>query len=308
MIAINQTRRRLFACLPLIGIAFLSISWHEPFVRGAGLLDELADTSPVGNDTLPRRSLDDQLLELRRAKENLRQELSGKNWDQIESDMERAFDRIDFDAIGRDVQRSLSGLDRQMEQLGNQHLLERIQYDDLEKQFKAAERQLRREFRDYNLDDKLDAARDAMVEARDKIARLNKEDLALDMAKLREELKAQLQQQSANMADQKRKMRQQMGDQRINLRKHLDDAASSIEKTEKQMEGYKTMISELTKAGLIKDADNYEIECRQGTLYIDGQEQSAAINKKYSKYFPAENTRISNRKGNWNLRSGRITD
>ena len=90
-----------------------------------------------------------------------------------------------------------------------------------------------------------------MVEARDKIARLNKEDLALDMAKLREELKAQLQQQSANMADQKRKMRQQMGDQRINLRKHLDDAASSIEKTEKQMEGYKTMISELTKAGLI---------------------------------------------------------
>ncbi len=308
MALINQTNRRLLACLPLLGMALISISWHEPFAHGASLLSEFFQEQPAGADTVPPKGLDNHIREIRRAKEKLRTDMEGKNWDRIEAEMESALDRINIDKIDIDLQQSLSGLDRQMEQLEKQHLAEQFKFDNLEKQLKNAELQLQREFRNFNLDDKLEAARNAMVQARDNMSRIDRDDLKADMEQLRRQLKEQWKSQSADIAAQGRNARRQLADQRVHLRKSLDDAAKSLDRAEKQMEGYKTMIAELTAAGLIKDADNYEIECRKGVLYIDGKEQSAAISKKYSKYFPEENTRIINRKGNWNSRSGTITD
>ncbi|MFT4024378.1 MAG: hypothetical protein QM664_11400 [Flavihumibacter sp.] len=304
----HQTKRRLLICLPLIGIALVSISWLDPFVHGAGVRNEHYRQRTAVADTTPRRSLDDHLSQIREAREKLRHELTGKDWDRVQAEMESTLERLHTDGIERELQQSLSGLNRQMGNLERQHLQQQLQFDILEKQLKNSAAQLKKEFRHIDTDAAMEAAHNALLDARNKMSVLNKEDLKADMDQLRQELKEQLKNQSASIARQQQHARRLLANQRVNLRKSLDKAVQGMDKAEKQMEGYKTMISELRAAGLINDAENYEIECRKGILYIDGKEQPAEISKKYSPYFPKENTRISNRRGNWNLQSGLITD
>lgn len=72
------------------------------------------------------------------------------------------------------------------------------------------------------------------------------------------------------------------------IQKQIDEAMSkakeSIEKAKEHLQQLKNFTDELAADGLIDKKKGYTIEWKNGSLYIDGKEQSKSISDKYRKY------------------------
>jgi len=61
------------------------------------------------------------------------------------------------------------------------------------------------------------------------------------------------------------------------------------------------MLDEMEKDGLINSKEDYDIEYKEGNLYINDQKQPQEVLNKYKEYFKKDNTRIYKKNGGFNI-------
>ncbi|GAO44907.1 hypothetical protein [Flavihumibacter petaseus] len=292
MFTFSQTARHRALSGILFSIALGSISWTESYVHCASLTYETyqADQQPVNRDTVPGKSLDSQLRELRKAQEKLQREISGKNWDKIEAEMENALGRLNTAEIDEQVRKAMAQLDQQMEKLDEEKLLQKIDMEHLEQQMARAQEEVQREMSKRDWDKEIREALAASQKAMKDWKNNGTADLKAEMDRVRKQmdkesfrLKAELDQARINLKDQKSV-----------IRKSLQEAENGLKDARIELEGYKTMTDDMISSGLIKDRRNYRVRYDTGTLTIDGVEQPENIVSKYKKYFRHPHTLILN--------------
>ena len=77
----------------------------------------------------------------------------------------------------------------------------------------------------------------------------------------------------------------------------MKKAKEELNKAKEELTSYKTMTAEMEKDGLIKKDENYTIEYNNGTLRINGKQQSKEVTDKYRKYIKKERLSIKNNDG-----------
>jgi CBS-domain-containing membrane protein len=65
----------------------------------------------------------------------------------------------------------------------------------------------------------------------------------------------------------------------------MDKANEGMQKAKNELQQFKEFTSELEKDGLIDKRKGYEIEWKNGNLYINGVQQSQQVTNKYKKYY-----------------------
>jgi len=65
----------------------------------------------------------------------------------------------------------------------------------------------------------------------------------------------------------------------------MDKANEGIQKAKNELQQFREFTSELEKDGLIDKKKGYEIEWKNGNLYINGVQQSQQVTNKYKKYY-----------------------
>jgi hypothetical protein len=70
----------------------------------------------------------------------------------------------------------------------------------------------------------------------------------------------------------------------LDLGKIMDEAKAGIEKAKTELKQMKTMFTEMEKDGLIDHKKGFKLEYKDGSLYIDGKQQSQEVSDKYRKY------------------------
>ena len=72
----------------------------------------------------------------------------------------------------------------------------------------------------------------------------------------------------------------------------MAEAKEGIREAKKHIAELKAFVDELDKDGLIDKDKSYKIQIKNKKLFINGKEQSAEVNKKYSKYLDKEDYSI----------------
>ena len=85
------------------------------------------------------------------------------------------------------------------------------------------------------------------------------------------------------------------------LKKELEKAKISMAEASKELESYREMINDMESKGLISDKNNYRIEYRNETLFINGKEQPKETADRYRKYFRKKNLVISNEQNRFDV-------
>lgn len=102
----------------------------------------------------------------------------------------------------------------------------------------------------------------------------------------------------------------------MNIDRQLQKAKIQLGKANKQLEELKKFTTDLENDGLIKPNEPYNIEIKDGDLYINGEKQKSKVSKKYKDKYPGyfekgNNFKLNNdskksRKFEWNDNNGLI--
>jgi hypothetical protein len=228
----------------------------------------------ANSDTIPKNkvtNIDEALQQLDKSMQELQRTLQARDWDK---EMKEALDKAHFDSEKMKVQ-----LDEAMKQIDSKKMQDQIQRAMKDIDFEKMKTDLQ-----GNLD-KMD-----IKELKEEIQKAVKEiDLQkiqtdinisiskIDMDKIKVELDKVKEIDFKGIEDNLKKMKPE-------IEKSMQDAKESIDKAKKEMMGYKSLIDELNRNGLIDKNKNYTIEYKSGSLSINGKKQSADVVKKYNSF------------------------
>jgi bla regulator protein BlaR1 len=153
----------------------------------------------------------------------------------------------------------------------------------MEKSFKAAEKDIIKELNQKNLsEEKIEALQESLQELREQhIEQVEEIRLAEDQDRRDEE-------QDHRDADQARRDEQQARRDADQARRDVDQTRRNAEQARRDKEQaawHKALLSELTKDGLIRDPNNFSFSLSQKSLTSDGKKQSDALRNKYLKLY-----------------------
>ena len=110
-----------------------------------------------------------------------------------------------------------------------------------------------------------------------------------------DQIKEEIAEANKNISSEKLKIAEEIANARkeidlnkINIQEELKKAKIEIKKTKTQMENYRKMITEMDKDGLLKSKENYSIQYKDGSLFINGKQQPKQVLDKYKSYFPMD--------------------
>lgn len=115
----------------------------------------------------------------------------------------------------------------------------------------------------------------AMKEAQEQMKKVNLDEIQASL----KQAQAQLQSDSFRMQFDGKRMHDE-------VEKGMKEAHKQIAAAKKQIENVQTFTNALQSDGLIDKSKGYRIELKNGSLYINGTEQSKEITEKYRKYYP----------------------
>lgn len=304
MFKFNQTKRTSLSFFVVAAaIAFTNISWTDSYIHCAAInaVDDPQELR-VQRDTVPEKSLEGHLRELRRAQERLQHDIAGKDWNRIEAEMENALARINAKEVENQVERAMQQLDKQMNKLDKQELMENLQLEKLQERIAEATDKVTRELNKKDWEKEMRSAVNAMKKATVEMSKVDAAAIRAELNRVRENMGAQTERLKLEIDKARDEMRENKG----TIKNSLEQAAGNLKRVEAEMEGYRTMIDQMVKAGLIKDRNNYQIEFRKNELTIDGQVQPASIRDKYKKYFPHDTTRLINKNNEFDIRTDTV--
>lgn len=278
MFRFNTTTRKFAFPLLLLGVSFTAISWTGTIVHTSGINYDL-----YAADTIPEKtqSLDEQIRQLEIAQQNLQRELSQKDWNKIEAEMENAIARINTREIDAQMKKAMAELDQSMANVDKEQLLRSLDAAKLQAEMASVQKELAEAFSKQDWQKEMKLAQEEMKKAMKEISAIDQKKLKDELAQAKQEIK----QSHENMARELALVKKEMAENKFKIKESLDEARKEIEKTRLEYLGYRIMIGEMQKEGLIADPNNYQIEYKAGDLYINDKKQPAGITDRYRKYF-----------------------
>lgn len=278
MFRFNTTTRKFTFPLLLLGVSFTAISWTGTIVHTSGINYDL-----YAADTIPEKtqSLDEQIRQLEIAQQNLQRELSQKDWNKIEAEMENAIGRINTKEIDAQMKKAMAELDRSMASIDKEQLLRGLDAEKIQAEMARAQKELAEEFAKHDWQKEMKLAQEELQKAMKEISSIDQKKLKDELAQAKREIK----ESHENMARELALVKKEMAENKYKIRESLDEARNEIEKTRLEYLGYRTMIGEMQKEGLITDPKNYRVEYKDGDLYINDKKQSSVLTDRYRKYF-----------------------
>lgn len=274
------------ACL-LLGMACGLGSWTGMPVHTTGMNLDL-----YVSDTVPQKgeSLDDQIKAIEQAQQQLTKELSGKDWDAIDAKIEGSLASINEKEIEAQMEKAMQQLEKSMAEVKQSQLARQLDVKKLQEQLATVQANLEKNLDKKEIEAQLKAA---MVELKSSVAEISK----VNEAELKEELskmKAELAANKTKMAADIAKAKAEIKASKPKIKASLEKAKLDIEAARKEFEGYKAMIGQMQQNGLISDPKNYDIEWKNGELWINGKQQPAEIRERYKTYFKRDPTHLKN--------------
>lgn len=258
-------------CRPLLAALIMA----GTLISSSTSAQERSDKEPSQRSY--QRDLDKELEQLEKAKANLRKQL-GTDWKKKQEEMIRTLDiemeniakhagdalkNVDFDAIQRQVAEAVENSARAMEQSAR------------------ASEQINEEVRER--------VKEQMEKA--------KKDLEQSQLKHDKQMKEQMAKAQKQIAETKEKIRLQMPD----IEKSLRSAEEGIQKAEEELKGYQEMIYAMEADGLLDTKKDYNIQLKNGKLFINDQEQPNSVYNKYKKYFKKDSIHIRKEDGKFSI-------
>lgn len=137
----------------------------------------------------------------------------------------------------------------------------------------------------------------AALQDNKKLMKADLKNMEVDMQKVQQHMQEVQKEIEKSQAQIQHELRVKMPD----LKKELEKAKISMAEASKELESYREMINDMESRGLISDKNNYRIEYRNETLYINGKEQPKETTDRYRKYFRKNNLVISNEQNRFDV-------
>lgn len=271
----------------MLGIACTIGSWTGMPVHTTGMNLDLYVA-----DTVPEKgaSLEDQIKSIQQAQQQLTKELSGKDWDAIESRMESSLASINEKEIEVQMEKAMQRLEKSMAEIKESQLARQLDVKKLQEQLATVQANLDKHLDKKEIEAQLKAAMEELKTSATEISKVNETALKEELSKMKAEMAANKAKMAADIAKAKAEIKAS----KPAIRASLEKAKQEIETARKEFEGYKTMIGQMQQDGLITDPKNYEIDWKKGELFINGKQQPAEIRQRYKTFFTHDPTHLKN--------------
>jgi len=254
------------AFMAIIAIATLSFREKDSFRQSPQLNQQI-------NDTTPKKSKSGTSVDRNRSRDA---EMSNEDLEDAIRDLQKKMAELQMQLSGRDFYNR--NFDRELED-AKRESLDKILDESLMRDKIRMEADMERAMRNYKLDRSMDALRDGPDWDRS----------ALEMEKAMR--KAQIDMSMLNSRNMKRQMEMaqremqrntvQMKQQMELAQRQMGLAKVQMEKAREDMKRLRSFVSDLKKDGLIENGKPYEIEIKDGSLYINGKKADQKVNDKY---------------------------
>lgn len=224
-----------------------------------------------------QRDLDKELEQLERARANLRKQL-GSDWKKKQEDLMKSLD-IDMERVAQQTEEALKKVDFDA--------IQRQVADAMENSARAMEQSARASER---IDEEV---RERVKEQMEKA----KKDFEQSRLKHEKQMKEQMARAQKQIAEAKHRIQIQMPD----IEKSLRSAEEGITKAEQELKGYQEMIYAMEADGLLDTKKDYNVQLKEGKLFINGQEQPNSVYDKYKKYFKQDSVHIRKEGGKFSI-------
>jgi hypothetical protein len=239
------------ACL-LIGLVALSFQ-DSPLVHAKTQVsgeEPLPGEPFVCKDTTPpskklsAKEMEKLNVELEQALKTVAAKLKEVDWSKVNLQVSEALKEIDFEKIKASIDQSLKSVD-----------------------FAAIEKEVETALKEVDMGKVNAEIKQSLQEAKREMEKVNWEEIKKELAEARAEIE---------------KARMEL--KGIDMDKIMDEAKEGIEKAKAELKQLKTLLTELEKDGLIDRKKNVKLEYKDGSLYIDGKQQSKEVSDKYCQY------------------------
>jgi hypothetical protein len=280
------------------GIA--GIAWQANPVN-ARRNNNVQDTTPKKekakeDKTVINGDLDKIIDEVNRSKENLDKQLQNKDWEKWQKDLLKAQAELNTENIHAEIENALKNIDLQKIQLETQDALKKINWDKMQKEMQQAQEEIKNNIDSKKLETEIQRSLEATKKAMSELKAVDMEKIQLQLEKTKEELKLNEGKMQENMERAKKEINENI---HKDFRKELEKAEAGIERATEELRNYKTMLDEMAKDGLLQSKEEYNIEYKNGNLFINGKQQPDNITNKYKHYF---------KKGNVTIKRGKDTE
>jgi len=295
--------------LAILLIAIAGLAWQTK-THATNSKRHLQDTLPTKDketQTVITGDLDKALEQVRKAQDNLEQQLEKNGFDKMQKELLKAQAQLNAKDMHAEIAKAMKELESQKlnieEQMKNidmqkiqaevQEAMQKVDLERMQKDMKRAHEAFENNI-DYK---KMEAEiRAAMGQAKKAMAEMK----AIDMQKVQQQLERAKEQLAGNEAQ----IKDELENARKNLaegfpkdfKKELEKAKEGVKKASEELQHYKEMIVEMKKEGLLKQDGSYSIKYKNGELYIDGVKQPDTITEKYKHYFRHENVQLKKSK------------
>jgi len=246
------------------------------------------------SDTIPSKSkpysgekngdIDDQIQQLDKALKQLDRKIEKKDWEKMQRDLQESLSEIDTEKITAELEESLKNIDidkirKEIDRSMKNVDLKKIKRE-LQLELEKSRKNINREDINREIEKALREARRGIEEAQ----AINYHQLKEEISKARQNISAE----KLRIAEEIAKAREEIDLDKINIQEELNKAKAEIKKTKITMENYRKMIIEMDKDGLLKSKENYSIQYKDGSLFINGKQQPKQVLDKYKPYFPMD--------------------
>lgn len=291
------------ACIVITGIAWQKIPAATPSNH------RLRDTVPITekkqhNKTAIRGDLDKALEQVEKAQENLEQQLQNGGFDKIQLQLQKAQEQLNTTDIHLQLEKAMKEIDIQKLQLEDQlknidiqkiqeetqSALQKINWEKMQKELEKAQVDLKNNIDYKKIENEVRLSLDQSKKAMAELKNIDMEKIKLELERSKEEMKRNEGKMQEEMERAKKDIQQTM---KRDFKKEMEKAREEIVHSKKQLQEYKNMLGEMVKEGLLSSDKEYNIEYKEGNLFINGNKQPETIANKYKHYFQQEHVILS---------------
>ncbi|SRR5579871_273206 len=282
-----KAKHWLVAIVPT-GIAITAIAWQNSGAGNNNNFYDPQDTVPakhrqksMRNEDTNQKDIDREMRKLDDALNTIDTKVDKINWEeiqkQVQSSMEKANEemknhQVDMEQIQKQIDESIKNIDfdkiKEETAIALQHVKEDIDINKINAEVQRALTEARKEINNDEIRKSIDEAKKVNMD---------------EVKKAIEEAK------------------NEMEKDKVNMKEEMGKAKQEIKKAKDELKGYKRMLDDMEKEGLINTNQDYSVEYKDGELFINGQKQSQDLEKKYKDYFKKDNIKIYKKNGEFNI-------
>ncbi|MFD2886045.1 M56 family metallopeptidase [Chitinophaga cymbidii] len=242
---------------------------------------------------------------------NVTESMKNINWDKMNQQLAESMKKIDWDKMNRDIEKSMKNIDWDKMNRNIQEQMKNIQWDKIQDQLKDKMNKADWEKMQQDIKKSLDKINwEEINAARTEALRDMNQARAHDMRARQEALKAAHQesmealrarQQALQLARAEALKAQQQQFRAVAEARNAYLRSGQAARAEKHSRNMNDLLKGLENDKLIDRSENFDIQKKDGHLYINGKKQPAKVMRKYSQYLKEDNVSISGNKTNLHI-------